>query len=321
MIRFDNSDCGMDFGIGLRKSYASRRLRRSLAVSAGVLSLLAGFAWAADLPTQKGPAPVPAPPPAYSWTGFYIGVNGGYGWSNSNKESNNVFPFIGAVPDNGFIPVSGNNNGGFVGGIQGGYNYQFGAGQGFVLGVEADIDHANLGRQTNNVQLGSFMLPQFPGTDFTPLAAARSNNTSQYIGTVRLRAGYAWDRLLVYGTGGIAYGGIRNGNGFGGGLSETTQPGFADPVTGVVDPVNPQTNFVGAATTRSSSSRAGWALGLGSEYAVWNNLSVKAEYLYLNFDNGRSSPAFFLPGAAAVANTNRGRNVNIVRLGLNLRFW
>jgi outer membrane immunogenic protein len=316
--------CGPDRAVVYRKTRPEtlgvRRLKRVLGASAAVLCFLSGIVLAADLPTQKGSPPAAAPVPAgYNWTGFYVGFNAGYGWSNSNKESNNVFPFAGAAPINGFIPVSGNNNGGFIGGFQGGYNYQFGIDRGFVLGVEADIDHANLGRATNNVLLGSFALPQFPATVFTPLAPLRGNS-NQYFGTVRLRAGYALDRVFLYGTGGLAFGGLRNnGNGFGGGFSETTLAGNFDPVAGAVV-ANDTTNFVGAAA-RKSSSRTGWTLGLGGEYAFWNNWSVKVEYLYVNLGNSNTAPAFLLPGVVAVANNDRGRNANIVRMGVNYKFW
>jgi outer membrane immunogenic protein len=253
-------------------------------------------------------------------------LNAGVGWLNSNRNFGG-FPFVGAVPVGGtVIPVasSGNNNtAGFVGGIQGGYNYQFTPGAGFVLGFETDIDYADLGRRNNSVVFGSFTLPQFPGTVFTPsnlLGSSRSNN-NQYIGTVRLRAGYAWDRLLVYATGGFAYGGIRNnGNGFGGGLTATTAAGapVANPFNGLPGPTSA---FRGVGTTGSTSG-TGWTLGAGAEYAIWNNWSIKAEYLYANFGKGRSAPGIFLPGVATVFNNNRrDRDVNIVRIGVNYKFW
>jgi outer membrane immunogenic protein len=137
---------------------------------------------------------------------------------------------------------------------------------------------------------------------------------------VRLRAGYAWDRLLVYATGGLAYGSIRNnGNGFGAGLIATTAAGFVNPVSGVAGPTSA---FLGGVTSGGSSTRAGWTLGAGVEYAIWNNLSVKAEYLYANFGSVRSAPGFFLPGAAfAFNNANHTVDVNIFRVGLNYRFW
>jgi outer membrane immunogenic protein len=286
------------------------------------LAMLSGIgaASAADLPTRKGPPMAPVyVPPAFTWTGFYVGVNAGYAWANGNNRNNSGFPFFGAVPNGGFFPVSNSsNNGGFVGGVQAGYNYQFGVGQGFVVGVEADIDYANFGRRNNNLLFGSFTLPQFPGTVFTPVNLATKNNSNDFIGTARLRAGYAWDRLLVYGTGGLAYGGTGNNrNNFGGGFTATTAAGSINPVSGAA---GPSTAFVGGVASRGSSTRVGWTLGAGLEYAIWQNWSIKAEYLYANFGHSGGNATIFLPGAVAVTNKNRDSNVSIVRLGLNYRF-
>jgi outer membrane immunogenic protein len=231
---------------------------------------------------------------------------------------------VGAVPVGGtFFPVTSNhgNNSGFIGGVQAGYNFQFTPGAGFVVGGEADIDWADLGHNRNNGLLfTSFTVPQFPGTVFSPsgLAVATHNNNNQWLGTVRLRAGYAWDRLLVYATGGLAYGSIRNnGNGFGAGLIATTAAGFVNPVSGVP---GPSTAFLGG-VTNGSSTRAGWTVGAGVEYAWTYNWTVKAEYLYANFGNVRSAPGFLFPGAAFVFNnSNRTIDVNIFRVGVNYKF-
>jgi outer membrane immunogenic protein len=260
-------------------------------------------------------------PPPFTWTGFYVGLNAGGGWASHSNNNNNVFPFLGAVPLGTFAPVATHNssNGGFVGGIQGGYNYQFGVGSGFVLGIEADIDYANIGRN-HSATFPAFTLPQFPGTIFAPTAGVSNNNSNQYLGTVRLRAGYAWDRFLVYATGGLAYGGINNA-GVGAGVTALTAPGFVVPTTGLVATV-PTTSVVGVAANRSSSTHAGWTLGAGVEYAWTNNWTVKAEYLYANFDANRNAPGFFLPGvAAAFNNRSHSIDVNIVRLGVNYKFW
>ena len=204
------------FANSSRKTSLGSRLK-TFGIAAGAISLLAGSALAADLPTRKGPpiAPVYVPPP-FTWTGFYAGVNAGGGWASRNNNNNLGFPFVGAVPFGGSsIPFAtsgnGGNQSGFIGGVQAGYNYQFGIGSGFVIGGETDIDWANINRNhSNNLLIGSFTLPQFPGTLFTPSnVATTSRNNNQYIGTVRLRAGYAWDRILVYATGGLAYGGVQ----------------------------------------------------------------------------------------------------------------
>ena len=212
--------------------------------------------------------------------------------------------------------------------MQAGYNYQFGIGSGFVIGAETDIDWANINRNnSNNVAFGSFTLAQFPGTLFTPSnVATTSRNNNQYIGTVRLRAGYAWDRILVYATGGLAYGGVNNQNNVGSALTATTLScavcvvpgtGGATNVTGV--PVNTVFATQGG---RSSSTKTGWTIGGGVEYAFTPNWTVKGEYLYENFGHSNSAPGFVLPGAAAVFNnSNRSLNVNIARVGLNYKFW
>ncbi len=145
-----------------------------------------------------------------------------------------------------------------------------------------------------NVLLGSFALPQFPATVFTPLAPLRGNS-NQYFGTIRLRAGYALDRVFLYGTGGLAFGGLRNnGNGFGGGFSETTLAGNFDPVAGAVV-ANDTTNFVGAAA-RKSSSRTSWnLLGLGGEYLCLEQFERQGQGILRRIRRTRTPrlPSFF----------------------------
>ena len=143
-------------------------MRRILltALMAGVAS----SALAADLPTHKAP-PAPAPyyaPPAFTWTGFYIGVNGGWGFSGTD---NNSF---------------GNLNGGLIGGTVG-YNYQMGQ---FVIGYEGDVDWADV--HGGNFAYG---LPGGFGTD---------KLTTNWMVTERARLGYAVDRTLFFVTGGYA---------------------------------------------------------------------------------------------------------------------
>jgi outer membrane immunogenic protein len=143
-------------------------MRRILltALMAGVAS----SALAADLPTHKAP-PAPAPyyaPPAFTWTGFYIGVNGGWGFSGTD---NNSF---------------GNINGGLVGGTVG-YNYQMGQ---FVIGYEGDVDWADV--HGGNFAYG---LPGGFGTD---------KLTTNWMVTERARLGYSVDKALFFVTGGYA---------------------------------------------------------------------------------------------------------------------
>lgn len=177
-----------------------------------VLSLLAGVAGvtlaaaaasAADLPSQ---APPPAPivtAPIFTWTGFYAGVNAGWGWRDSDQEA---VVLGGAVPGTLFFPDNG--DGGFTGGAQIGYNYQIGS---FVIGLETDIQWADTD-QDENV---AFIPAGAPGT-FVP--GEFRSNLSDWFGTVRARAGVAIDRVLIYATGGLAYSDDTTGWVAGGGV-------------------------------------------------------------------------------------------------------
>jgi outer membrane immunogenic protein len=130
---------------------------------------MVGSAMAADLPSRKGPPVAYAPPvPVFTWTGFYLGINAGAAF----RQSNNGF-FANGSPFNG----SGNTR--FIGGAQGGMNWQVSQ---FVFGVEAD-GQALVGGNNN-----------FGGS------------STGFLGTARGRLGIAFDRFLVYGTGGFAYG-------------------------------------------------------------------------------------------------------------------
>jgi outer membrane immunogenic protein len=160
---------------------------------------------AADLPAVTAPpAPIIAAP-IFTWTGFYAGVNAGWGWRGDDEESVVLAPGPGVVPGTLIFPDNG--DGGFVGGAQIGYNFQTGS---FVWGVEADIQWAD----TDQDEEVRFVPAGAPGT-FIP--GEFDNNLSDWFGTVRLRAGVAFDRVLVYATGGVAYTDDKAGWAVGGG--------------------------------------------------------------------------------------------------------
>jgi outer membrane immunogenic protein len=151
----------------------------------------AGAASAADLPIRSAPpAPIVAAVPVFTWTGFYVGVNAGYGW-NAN-DSITV----------GGVRFDLDDEGGFVGGAQAGYNYQIGS---FVVGLEGDIQYADFGGDERFDFDGDGILDD----DF---------NNSDWFGTVRARAGVAFDRALIYATGGFAFADDATGWTVGGGL-------------------------------------------------------------------------------------------------------
>jgi outer membrane immunogenic protein len=176
-------------------------MKKILISSVALLGLTAG-AMAADVPSRTitPVAPVvPAPAPVFTWTGFYVGVNAGYGFSDRNNNECfggcgigglavptltadfSLGPPAPVVPAAGF-PVgfggfNGNrrNHNGFVGGGQIGYNYQFTPGSGVVIGMEVDLQYADFGRRRNDFfSSGGFdsniftANPVFPAGTFLP---------------------------------------------------------------------------------------------------------------------------------------------------------
>ncbi|MFG1464420.1 outer membrane protein [Xanthobacter sp. DSM 24535] len=172
-------------------------LKRALA-GVSALALLGGAASAADLAT-KYPVKAVAVIPVFSWTGFYLGGNVGWGWASN---SFNVSPFYGS-PSYSYNVGDAN---GFMGGGQVGYNYQFA--NNIVLGVEADVQWADISNQSLVV--------------LSPLVAGNIGGNLKTFGTIRARAGYAMDRWLPYITGGAAWGRTDFGNVYGVDTSNTT---------------------------------------------------------------------------------------------------
>lgn len=212
-------------------------------------------AQAADLPTRKeAPAPIFVPPP-FTWTGFYIGGNAGGIWNTGNTAITAAFPSTGVFL-NQFIPGRLNTGeSGFIGGGQVGYNWQTGA---FVLGAEADFDGTSLSRSVAVV--GPTFLNPFTGNP-TDSFTATATQRLDWLGTVRGRVGFVAtpdNRLMIYGTGGFAYGG-GTGN------------------ASICD-FNARFCWAGSA----NETRVGWTIGGGLEYAFTNNWIIGAEYLYYN---------------------------------------
>jgi outer membrane immunogenic protein len=211
-------------------------MKLSLPLAALGCALMSATALAADLPARKAaPTPIFTPAPAYSWDGFYLGVQAGGVWDRVSSAGNNsnyyyslLFPALATVPWYGYNSGASTKSG-FVGGGHAGYNWQMGA---FVLGAEGDLEGAS-------VWSGSLR------------------------GSLRGRLGFAADRVLFYGTGGLAFGG-RNGS------STYGAWGY---------------NYGGA----TSSTRLGWTVGAGVEYLITQNWSAGLEYRYSNFGANNST--------------------------------
>jgi outer membrane immunogenic protein len=257
-------------------------------------------AQAADLPTRKeAPAPVFVPPP-FTWTGFYIGLNAGGIWPSGSRNASLFAPSAFAFPITASFPGGlGSQSAGFIGGGQAGYNWQTGA---FVLGVETDFDGTTLGKSFNNVgtPFAGAGVPAILAGDFLSVNGKASLS---WLGTTRARVGFVAtpdNRLMIYATGGVAYGGgSSNFSAF-------------DSTTGSLWSGNP------------SSTRVGWTVGGGVEYAVTNNITIKGEYLYAdlgssNFTSvGNAAAATFFPGVYVSGKVDY--NASIFRAGVNYKF-
>jgi outer membrane immunogenic protein len=164
---------------------------------------------AADLPVRAAPPPIIATAPVFTWTGFYVGGNLGWGWRDDDNEAVVLTgPGIPAGIVGGTLNFDNGNDGNFLGGGQIGYNYQIGS---FVVGVEADIQ----GIATDDNEAVFVPGPGFAGGTFVP---GEFEDAADWFGTVRLRAGVAVNQFLVYATGGLAYTEDNTGWTVGGGV-------------------------------------------------------------------------------------------------------
>jgi len=250
-------------------------MKRILIVAVASL-LAASRASAADLPVP-GPAPAYYPVAAvYDWGGGYIGINGGYAfgqseWSDPLNPSGNT--------SSGHFNV----NGGLVG-VTMGVSGQWGA---WVFGVEGDFDWQGLSGSSSSVFCTSIFLSPVIGS---PAGGLSCKTQSNWIGTLRVRAGYAWDRVLVYGTVGGAGANVEVG------------------LNGLPTQTNPE---------------IGWTAGGGLEWAFADNWTAKVEYLFVDLTGNVPCNHGYSCGfdtATANANINVKFNENIIRAGLNFKF-
>jgi outer membrane immunogenic protein len=269
------------------------------------------FASAADLPVKATPAPAAAP---YNWTGFYVGVNGGYGWKDPTVifTPNDPLSF-GLTCGGNFgatcVPPASLGISGLLGGVQAGYNWQIN--QNWVLGVEADFDWSNI-KGTGNANV-----PLTAGLGTLNFLASE---TIKWFGTVRGRVGFLpTNNLLVYATGGFAFGRVTENAAL-----DYAQAGFTG--FGFALACNTAGGAGAASCLAGNSSRTatGYTVGAGAEYLLWRNLSLKAEYLYVNLGHGdafivtQAPTAFGTP--ASFTATYSTVAFNLVRAGLNWKF-
>ncbi|WP_026608132.1 outer membrane protein [Methylocapsa acidiphila] len=242
---------------------------RKFLLSTAAITALSTTALAADLPS-RAPPPVYIPPPAFTWTGVYIGGTVGYAEGFHNYTDVGYYDYGSTRQD---------QSQGFIGGGQIGINFQTGS---FVYGLETDFSGLT-NKSTNNAYYSYY--DQYYDT-----------HKINWLGTTRGRIGLAVDRTLLYFTAGVAYGNFsdsRGANYFGEGYS------YHD--------------------WNSSTTKIGWVAGLGLEYAVTPNWTIKGEALYANLGstttNLQSSYNY-----SSQYNARFQDSVAIIRAGFNYKF-
>jgi outer membrane immunogenic protein len=219
----------------------TKLIRSGVAIAVMFFATIA--AQAADLPRPSYKGPAYTAPSYANWTGFYVGLNAGYGFGKSTWD----------------VPALSLSPKGAVFGVTLGYNFQTGS---WLWGAEGDFDLSTMKASA-------------------ACGAGNCETKNSWLGTARGRIGYTgWNNWLPYFTAGAALGDVKATSPFG----------------------------------SANKMKIGWTAGLGLEYALWTNWSVKAEYLYVDlgkFDCGISC-------GAAVDNVSF--KANLARLGVNYRF-
>lgn len=237
---------------------------------AGVAAVaLASGAQAADLGSPRAPIAAAVVAPVFNWSGVFIGAQIGYAWGKTNVDA-----YTGGVFD--ALNSGSYNPNGVTGGVHLGYNWQV---NNVVLGVVTDIEASGIRGSAT-----TFPFAGAGGMDYY----TRLN----WQGSLRARLGFAIDRVHVYATGGLAYGGIDY-----------------------------RAFNAGAAVGESSSStRVGWTVGAGIEYAFTPNWVASLEYRYTDF--GSRTVDYTFP-TSTVTNIDAARyrtNTHTVRVGVSYLF-
>jgi outer membrane immunogenic protein len=230
---------------------------------------LSGGVYAADMRVPaKAPLPASAAAPVYTWTGCYLGGTAGVSLGSSHfgdGEENITYPEP-ALKDFG-----GNV------GVTGGCNWQV---RSFVLGIEGDWSWTDISKQT---------------TGYTGSTGSTIQSKFDWFATVRARAGWAYDNILLYATGGVAFLNAEH----------NAQYVYSPYMCGQS----------GGYYSCTKDTETGFVVGAGIEAMIWQNWSVKLEYLFLDMPTKVVSDPI-------LTNTNYTWNdsMHVVRLGLNYHF-
>ena len=290
-----------------------------LLLAASLSALVAGAASAADLPSRRAPVPYLPVAPAFTWTGFYAGTLSGYAFTDDKQSIRTIGNNGGGPTTNtqlnvaqGRRPASLRSNDSGMTGFGGvvGYDYQLSPGNGFVIGVAADASLMGLDRRRG------YASPAQTANGFVPeLSGFRQQ--LDYLGTVRGRVGYAFDRVLVYGTGGFAFGGVDY------------RAAFLRNTDGAL-----------AYAGKYSDTATGYVYGGGIEYAIpadsfltklslisyldlfkYDAITLKAEYLRYDLGSRNLAVNSVISGGPTGSYTSRFQTEgNLVRAGFSYRF-
>jgi opacity protein-like surface antigen len=260
-------------------------------------------------PVKAVPQTVAAPAPVFTWTGCYLGGHIGGGWGHKNFSDPAGFELSDGSP--AFTPPPPLYPGtstvslpldqhvsGFLGGAQVGCKYEFASK--WVVGIEAEFSKSRLIGST------AWNLTPF-GTAPPIIVPATFQAEVDWLASTTATLGYSFDRLLLYGKGGVAW--VHDNYDF---LIIPPDLSFAGPPL----------SLVGAADFRESEIRTGWTAGIGLEYAFSKNLSAKIEYDYYDF--GSKNVVFtnqFPTGASPVGSATIKQNIQTITFGLNYYFW
>lgn len=202
-------------------------MRRICFAIAGLSALMCSTSvYAADL-AATAVDPVPPVVTPYNWSGPYVGLHAGYGWGREEDNQSSLFSSPTTTASADKFDLSG-----FVGGAHAGYNYQIDQ---FVIGVEGDIDYSNLNGSARGVYAGGI--------------TRTLKLKTEWQGSARARFGYAFDNILIYATGGVAFANAK----------------------------------LSTAGVSSSNTHIGWTAGLGAEYAFTQNWIGRLEVRYSDF--------------------------------------
>jgi len=282
--------------------------RVPVAISAVCVAALTQIASAADLGQLVYKAPPPAPPPVYSWTGWYVGGNVGYGWGSASNDFAFFQTTANTTESYSFNGSEHDRLDGVIGGAQAGYYLQSGI---YLYGIEADIQGS---AEKHTDTFSGSLIPNSVSNGANPFTSTETNKID-WFGTARGRVGITTDHWLFYATGGLAYGRVGS--------------------SGILQPLNSNPAITNSPFLwDDSATKVGWVIGAGIEKAFFGDWSWKVEYLYMDLGKTSSTasggahncysapgpePCHIIPDPVTGSVTSHFAD-NIVRVGLNYQF-